>query len=104
MNVLKDLKAQYKAATGQDYVAGASNSAKPAQAPAAPSASSGAVTNSHTPDQQKLYDSVTAQGDKIRTLKSEKAAKVSSFIFIGYHHSYISIEVAIWEFFKDATA
>lgn len=29
----------------------------------------------NTPDQQNLYDSVTAQGDKIRNLKSSKAAK-----------------------------
>jgi len=35
---------------------------------------SGGSSNSHTPEQQALYDSVTAQGDK-----SEKAAKVSHF-------------------------
>merc|ERR1712048_683101 len=41
------------------------------------SLSTSATTSSegHTPEQQKLYDSVTAQGDKIRKLKSEKAAK-----------------------------
>ena len=38
-----------------------------------------ASSTGHTPEQQKLYDSVTLQGDKIRSLKADKAAKVRHY-------------------------
>jgi len=73
VQILKELKEKYKQATGRDYTAQPATTTKSSSAP--PPAVATAATSNHTPDQQKLYDSVTAQGDKIRALKSAKAAK-----------------------------
>ena len=74
MNILKDLKAQYKAATGQDYVAGSSNNAKPvSKKEMAPVAATAAVP----PEAEGVVKNITEQGNKIRDLKASKAAKVS---------------------------
>ncbi|XP_072018982.1 bifunctional glutamate/proline--tRNA ligase-like [Amphiura filiformis] len=68
---LLKLKADYKNLSGQDY--------KPGAAPAAPApvvqkaSSESAPANSS--DAAGLYAKVTAQGDKVRGLKSSKAAK-----------------------------
>ena len=67
VELLKTLKAEYKSATGSEYDA----NKKPtggAPAQAAPAAASGDLA---------IWEKVTAQGNKIRDLKSKKAAKVS---------------------------
>ncbi|XP_043238760.1 bifunctional glutamate/proline--tRNA ligase-like [Amphibalanus amphitrite] len=66
VKVLLSLKAEYKAATGQDWKPGAA----PAPAPAAtPAAASG--------DGAALSQKVAEQGDKVRQLKSSKADKAT---------------------------
>lgn len=57
---LLKLKAEYKEKTGTDYKPGASPVKKSAFA-----------------NSDDLYAKVTAQGDKVRQLKSQKASKVS---------------------------
>ncbi|KPJ01475.1 Bifunctional aminoacyl-tRNA synthetase [Papilio xuthus] len=66
VKVLLQLKAQYKAATGQDWKPAAQNKQIPAPAPAP------AQNNSQT---DSVSAAITAQGDKIRTLKAAKAEK-----------------------------
>ena len=71
VEVLKTLKAEYKSATGSEYdankkPAGGAPAQSAVQAPAP--AASGDLA---------LWEKVTAQGNKIRDLKSKKAAKVS---------------------------
>ena len=71
VNTLKSLKADYKAKTGAEYDANKKPSGTAAPAPAAaatpaPAAASGDLA---------LWETVTAQGNKIRELKSAKAAK-----------------------------
>jgi len=83
VNVLLDLKAKYKAATGNDWKPGAhkpssgaaSESPKKAGSPSkkspspAPEALSGPAA--------QLNQDIVAQGDKVRALKAEKADKVA---------------------------
>ncbi|KAI5632899.1 WHEP-TRS domain-containing protein [Phthorimaea operculella] len=64
VKVLLDLKAKYKAATGQDW--------KPGAAPATPAQPAKQPANDEA---GKLSAQITAQGDKVRKLKSEKADK-----------------------------
>ena len=66
VEVLKGLKADYKKATGQDYDA----NKKPAGQQAAPAQA--AASNS---GDLALWEKATAQGNKIRDLKSKKASK-----------------------------
>merc|ERR1712106_352681 len=66
VTILKDLKAQYKKATGQEYDANKKPTAAATQAAPAPAAASGDLA---------LWETVTAQGNKIRELKSKKASK-----------------------------
>ena len=71
VNTLKSLKADYKAKTGAEYDANKKPSGTAAPAPAAaatpaPAAASGDLA---------LWETVTAQGNKIRELKSKKASK-----------------------------
>lgn len=61
---LLDLKAKYKAATGKDWKPGQAAPAKPAATPA----SSGS-------NEDQLNADITAQGDKVRQLKADKADK-----------------------------
>jgi len=63
---LLKLKADYKKATGKDYKPAATGASKQAQKPA-PAVSSDAA--------EHLYEKVTAQGDLVRKLKSDKADK-----------------------------
>uniref|UniRef100_A0A2A4J4S7 Bifunctional glutamate/proline--tRNA ligase n=1 Tax=Heliothis virescens TaxID=7102 RepID=A0A2A4J4S7_HELVI len=63
VKALLDLKAKYKAATGQDWKPGASPSPAPAQTPAASN------------DSASLNDQITKQGDLVRSLKAAKADK-----------------------------
>nr|XP_049704787.1 bifunctional glutamate/proline--tRNA ligase isoform X7 [Helicoverpa armigera] len=63
VKALLDLKAKYKAATGQDWKPGASPAPAPAQAPAASN------------DAASLNDQITKQGDLVRSLKAAKADK-----------------------------
>merc|ERR1711935_858770 len=68
---LMGLKADYKAKTGAEYDAnkkpsGTAAAAAPAAAAPAPAAASGDLA---------LWETVTAQGNKIRELKSKKASK-----------------------------
>ena len=65
----------------QPKKAATSSPQKESKANLSTTAVSSGSTDNHTPEQQALYDSVTAQGDKIRTLKTEKAAKVSNLRF-----------------------
>ncbi|CAG4984607.1 unnamed protein product [Colias eurytheme] len=60
VKILLDLKAKYKAATGQDW--------KPGVAPSPVKTNSG-------PDVNEILVKITAQGDKVRKLKAEKADK-----------------------------
>ena len=66
---LLDLKAKYKAATGKDWKPG---QAAPAAKPAAQLSASSASTGSN---EDKLNADITAQGDKVRQLKADKADK-----------------------------
>lgn len=66
------LKAEYKQQTGQEYKPGLQAPASPAQTQAG-----AASTQSSTPPQaQELYTQVAQQGELVRKLKTEKAAKV----------------------------
>uniref|UniRef100_A0A2H1WFZ5 Bifunctional glutamate/proline--tRNA ligase n=2 Tax=Spodoptera frugiperda TaxID=7108 RepID=A0A2H1WFZ5_SPOFR len=67
VKVLLDLKAKYKAATGQDWKPGAVPSPAASKPAAAPSSSSG--------DAVSLNQEITKQGDLVRSLKSAKAEK-----------------------------
>merc|ERR1711911_243854 len=68
VELLKSLKAEYKSATGSEYDANKKPAGgAPAQAAAAAPASGDLA----------IWEKVTAQGNKIRDLKSKKAAKVS---------------------------
>ena len=70
VETLKLLKAEYKNATGSEYDANkkpAGGSSAPAPAPAAAS--------SATSGDLAVWEKVTAQGNKIRELKSKKAGK-----------------------------
>ena len=84
MNILKDLKAQYKTATGQEYVAVLNNTggsqqqqqpkkkeAKKEMAPAAATA-----TTAVPPEAEGVVKNIVEQGNKIRDLKTNKASKV----------------------------
>ncbi|XP_049878025.1 bifunctional glutamate/proline--tRNA ligase isoform X7 [Pectinophora gossypiella] len=64
VKVLLELKAKYKAATGQDW--------KPGTAPAASPAAAPTQGNNQT---AALLKQIAAQGDKVRKLKGEKADK-----------------------------
>ena len=78
MNILKDLKAQYKVATGRDYVA-TSNNAKPtpvAQQPKKKEMAPVAATTAVPAEAEGVVKNIVAQGDKIRDLKTNKAPKV----------------------------
>ena len=61
------LKAEYKAATGNDW--------KPGQT--APAKAASAATTNQSDSAADLNNKITEQGDLVRKLKSEKAAKVS---------------------------
>ncbi|XP_052567493.1 bifunctional glutamate/proline--tRNA ligase, partial [Culex pipiens pallens] len=65
VKVLLDLKAQYKAATGQDW--------KPAATQAAPAPKAPASGDKEA----EILNQIATQGDKIRTLKSSKADKAA---------------------------
>lgn len=67
MKQLLALKAEYKQLTGQECKPGIA----PAQKTTVP------VESSSAPAAADLYEKVAAQGDLVRKLKSEKAAKVS---------------------------
>ena len=69
VEILKTLKAEYKAATGTEYDA----NKKPAAGavPAAPAQAAGGASGDLA-----IWEKVAAQGNKIRDLKSKKAAKV----------------------------
>ncbi|KAJ8713866.1 hypothetical protein PYW08_007486 [Mythimna loreyi] len=65
---LLDLKAKYKAATGQDW--------KPGAAPSAPATTKPAPSSAPASDEaSSLNQQITAQGDLVRSLKSAKAEK-----------------------------
>ncbi|KAF7280930.1 hypothetical protein GWI33_005395 [Rhynchophorus ferrugineus] len=66
VKALLALKAEYKQATGKDWVAGQSSAA----APATPSKSNSA-------DASIILQKITEQGDKVRELKSKKADKAA---------------------------
>lgn len=71
------LKAEYKQLTGQDY--------KPGEAPVqktTPTPAPAPVRGSSAPAATGLYEKVTAQGELVRKLKAEKAAKVSQVFFL----------------------
>jgi bifunctional glutamyl/prolyl-tRNA synthetase len=67
------LKAEYKAATGSDW--------KPGVQPptAAPAATAPAATQSAGGSAADINTKIGVQGDKIRQLKADKAAKVTQF-------------------------
>ena len=69
VEVLKSLKAEYKTATGSEYDA----NKKPAGTASAPAPA--AVASSAASGDLSLWEKVTAQGNTIRKMKSEKASK-----------------------------
>ena len=70
VETLKLLKAEYKNATGSEYDA----NKKPAGGPSAPAPAPAAVSSAASGD-LAVWEKVTAQGNKIRDLKSKKAGK-----------------------------
>ena len=66
VEILKGLKADYKSKTGSEYDANKKPAGGSAPAPAAAAPASGDLA---------LWETVTAQGNKIRELKSKKASK-----------------------------
>ena len=66
VEILKGLKADYKSKTGSEYDANKKPAGGSASAPAAAAPASGDLA---------LWETVTAQGNKIRELKSKKASK-----------------------------
>lgn len=66
------LKAEYKEQTGQDYKPGVPAPASPAQT----QSSTASAQCSPTPQVQELFSQVAQQGELVRKLKAEKAAKV----------------------------
>lgn len=69
MKQLLALKAEYKQQTGQDYKPGSAN-------PAQTKASNASAQPSNSPQAQELHSQVAQQGELVRKLKTEKAAKV----------------------------
>ncbi len=69
VQVLLDLKAKYKEATGKEW--------KPGQAPAPSAAAAGSNGEpaASSSDSSELGDKISAQGDLVRKLKAEKAEK-----------------------------
>ncbi|KAM4744807.1 bifunctional glutamate/proline--tRNA ligase isoform 2-T2 [Anableps anableps] len=65
------LKAEYKQQTGQEYKPGLQAPASPAQT----QASTASTQPSTSPQAQELYAQVAQQGELVRKLKTEKAAK-----------------------------
>ncbi|MED6287234.1 Bifunctional glutamate/proline--tRNA ligase [Characodon lateralis] len=65
------LKEQYKQQTGQEYKPGSQSSASPAQT----QASTASTQTSTSAQAQQLYSLVAQQGELVRKLKTEKAAK-----------------------------
>lgn len=81
------LKAEYKAATGKDWKPGAAPAAAPVQAKPAPSISASAAD---------INAQIIEQGNKVRDLKSQKAAKVNlteqyTYIFKKVVYSYVPV-------------
>ena len=76
VKTLLALKAQFKAETGREWKPGCMPAAAPAPA-SAPAAAAGKL------DGAELNAKVTAQGDKIRQLKSQKADKVCAYASLG---------------------
>ncbi|XP_073950702.1 glutamyl-prolyl-tRNA synthetase isoform X2 [Choristoneura fumiferana] len=75
VKTLLELKAKYKAATGQDW----KPSSSPAPAPAQASATAQAAATAPASDGSQVaavLQQITVQGDKIRKLKTDKAAKL----------------------------
>ena len=70
---LLDLKAKYKAATGNDWKPGA----QPAKAVKAPAKATEQPKPDSNPMADQLNNDIVAQGDKVRQLKAEKADKVA---------------------------
>lgn len=73
VKALLALKTEYKAATGKDWKPQAATSAPPAAA-AAKSGGSG--------NEADLNNKIVAQGNKVRDLKAQKAAKVVLIFFL----------------------
>jgi bifunctional glutamyl/prolyl-tRNA synthetase len=70
------LKAEYKAATGKDWKPGAAPAAAPVPAKAAAPSSGASAAD--------INSQITEQGNKVRDLKSQKAAKVNSRNYYFY--------------------
>ncbi|XP_060805347.1 bifunctional glutamate/proline--tRNA ligase [Amyelois transitella] len=75
VKTLLDLKAKYKAATGQDWKPGSAPA--PQKAATTTTAPQKVVTTTTTSDVGQLLQQISAQGDKVRTLKSQKADKAA---------------------------
>ncbi|XP_053315637.1 bifunctional glutamate/proline--tRNA ligase [Spea bombifrons] len=67
VKLLLSLKAQYKEATGAEY--------KPGQPPATDKPQDSQANGSGSTEAEELYNRVSKQGDEVRKLKAEKAAK-----------------------------
>ena len=76
MNILKDLKAQYKAATGVEFTNPSVNQSDPNKEKMTPTPGSTTDTNALPPEAEAIKQKIVAQGDKIRQLKSANTAKV----------------------------
>ena len=80
VNTLLELKAKYKAATGNDWKPGAQKPAAEAKA-SSPAKKEGSPKKEASPALSgpgaQLNEDIIAQGDKVRALKAEKADKVA---------------------------
>lgn len=95
------LKAEYKEKTGQEY--------KPGNPPVSVTEQSSKLQMSGTLDSKALYDKVAEQGEVVRKLKAEKAAKVADSLsccldlhslslcrWMGCLQIYVVIVMIIW--------
>ena len=73
---MKDLKAQYKAATGVEFSNPSANQLDPNKVKMPPTPGSTTDTSALSPEAEALKQKIVAQGDKIRQLKSVNTAKV----------------------------
>ena len=76
VNILKDLKAQYKAATGVEFTNPLANQSDSNKDEMTPTPGSATDTSALSPEAEALKQKIVAQGDKIRQLKSVNTAKV----------------------------
>ncbi|XP_070578959.1 bifunctional glutamate/proline--tRNA ligase-like [Ptychodera flava] len=74
VKILLNLKAQYKDMTGDDYKPGAASAGKKSSSKES-GGNAGTSQSDVTPEVAELISKITAQGDQVRTLKTNKSPK-----------------------------